>query len=242
MHVASTPSTNDLLKAHIMAHPEAAEGLTVTTTQQTAGRGQRGRTWTAEPGQNLTASILLKPTFLAANDLFYLNKALALAVRDTLAGKLPEVQVKWPNDIYAEGRKLAGLLIETSISNRVQWVIAGVGINVNQMQFGPSAPLAASLAMLSGERVPVEVVLDTLCVHIEHRYLQLRAGHLAEIDQQYHQHLLGFGKQIRYQHRDLLHLAICKGVDAQGHLIVQDDGEEVRYGVGEINWDTATLS
>jgi len=229
-------STNSWLRDYLVQHPSAPEGLVVITPQQTAGRGQQGRAWISEPGSNLTASVLLRPRFLEPSQLFYLNKAIALAVRDTLADYLPEACIKWPNDVYAGGRKVAGILIESAVASRVQWVIAGVGVNVNQADFGPDAPLAGSIASISGHTVSVETVLDALCSHLEHRYLQLRAGQQAALNALYHEHLLGLGTTFRYRHLGNIHTATLKAVDANGCLVVSEQGNLRTYTVGEIEW------
>jgi BirA family biotin operon repressor/biotin-[acetyl-CoA-carboxylase] ligase len=236
VHLDTTPSTNEWLRAYLRQHPGVPEGLVVTAHHQTAGRGQREREWIAQPGQNLTTSILLKPTFLAAGALFYLNKAVALAVRDTLAAFLPDAQLKWPNDIYAQNRKLAGILIETSVSSRVQWVIVGIGINVRQLDFGPSAPFAASIASLSQQNPTVEGITHALCIHLEHRYLQLRAGQFTEIDAQYHQHLLGYQTEVSFEHEGKLLTGTCLGVDENGKILIALHDHTGVYQTGEINW------
>ena len=231
-----TESTNSWLREHLAQHPLAPEGLVVVTPQQTAGRGQQGRVWVAEPGHNLTASILLRPRFLEPNQLFYLNKAIALAVRDTLADYLPEACIKWPNDIYIRSQKVAGILIESAVGSRVQWVIAGIGVNVNQVGFGPHAPLAASLASLAKNTFSVEGVLDALCSHLEHRYLQLRAGALAAVNAQYHEHLMSIGQTFTFRCRGETHSGILKAVDTNGNLVVELQGKVRTFSVGGIEW------
>src|SRR5688572_1227434 len=92
-------STNDELARLVEAGPSVLEGTTVITNNQTSGRGQRGNTWTSEPGKNLTFSFLIKPSFLPAMDQFSLNKAFSLGLLDYLRTILDsDVKVKWPND------------------------------------------------------------------------------------------------------------------------------------------------
>lgn len=236
IYLDSVPSTNTWLRDYVQQHPAAPEGLVVSAHHQTAGRGQRERQWIADPGQNLTTSILLKPTFLAAGALFYLNKAVALAVHDTLAAWLPDACIKWPNDIYAQNHKLAGILIETSVSTRVQWVIVGVGINVHQSTFDLQAPKAASIASLSGHQPAITEIADALYMHLEHRYLQLRAGHTEALNAEYHQHLLGYQTEVFFEYQGKPQTGICLGVDENGKIMIAQNNSTAVYQMGEINW------
>lgn len=230
-----TDSTNTWLRAYLDMHPGVPEGLVVVTPYQTAGRGQQGRVWLAPKGQNLTASILLKPAFMAANDLFWLNKAVALAVRDTLAAFLPDPVIKWPNDVYAAGKKVAGILIESSVSSKVQWVIAGIGINVLQTEFDPETPLAASIKSLGGAEISVETVLDALCTHLEQRYLQVRSGRFNLLDEQYHAFLMGKDTLVRFTFKGEVHTGMLFGVDETGKLLIKSETQDACYQVGEIS-------
>ncbi len=130
LHIDTLHSTNDHLKT-IITRGESAEGLTVTTEYQTSGRGQIGNSWESNEGENLLMSVYLTPKFLSAGHYFYLNMSVCLAVVDALNFLLPGFQIKWPNDILFDGTKVAGILIESTISGAVvQSCIIGVGLNV----------------------------------------------------------------------------------------------------------------
>ena len=92
-----------------------AHGDTVVAIRQTAGRGQRGHRWESVPGENLTFSIVLEPTFLAAGEQFLLSEAIALAVTDTLQEYGIGATIKWTNDIYVNDRKICGMLLEHNL-------------------------------------------------------------------------------------------------------------------------------
>ncbi|MDE5982764.1 MAG: biotin--[acetyl-CoA-carboxylase] ligase, partial [Duncaniella sp.] len=135
-HIITLPeagSTNTELAA-IAA--ESPHGTVVTTRCQTAGRGQRGNTWEAAPGRNITMSVLLKPETILAREQFAVSEAVSLAIVTVLRRHLPaeaHVAIKWPNDIYVNDLKICGILIENSlIGNRIGHSIAGIGININQ--------------------------------------------------------------------------------------------------------------
>ena len=116
IHLPSTRSTNTYLKELLEKDPSTEAYTIVSTDEQTGGRGQKGNTWESKPGQNLTISILLRPDMNAAPKArnFDLNIVASLAVRDVLAEHLTrsKVEVKWPNDILVNHKKVAGILIE----------------------------------------------------------------------------------------------------------------------------------
>lgn len=160
--IDSTPSTNALITA------DKPHGYTVAARSQTAGRGQRGNSWEAAPGLNLTFSMCLKPRAIEAAHQFELSMVVALGIADVLAetvaavGANPEdIRVKWPNDIYWRDRKLTGILIENSLYGRhIGNSVAGIGINVNQRQFLSDAPNPVSLYQIGRRQLPLETLLE----------------------------------------------------------------------------------
>lgn len=227
-HLRQVNSTNTYLKDLLTAVGDTIpEGLLVIADEQTLGRGRNTNHWMAEPGKNITASILLRPHFLDPMEIFFLNKAIALAVRDTVAQYtgLP-VWIKWPNDIYVEGKKVAGLLIENGLnSSGIQFVVAGIGLNVNQTEFGEQLPFAASMAVVARRQLNINEVLETLAAQLEKYYLQLRAGIRQPIDQAYHTWLLWKNEEKKMVTNSIAFLGIIKGVDAAGNLLVETDGK-----------------
>lgn len=153
IELEETSSTNTYLQGIASEVPHAT---VVSARRQTAGRGQRGNTWESAPGQNVTMSLLLRPAVAPARQ-FLLSEAVALAVVHTLDGYLEEpASVKWPNDIYVGDRKICGLLIEHSLSGgRINYTIAGIGLNVNQREFLSDAPNPVSVWQLTGREFPV---------------------------------------------------------------------------------------
>ncbi len=130
----------------------APHGFALMAREQTAGRGQRGNSWEAEPGKNITLSVMLRPDNLPALRQFEISEAVALGVADTVESLgIEGVAVKWPNDIYVGDRKIAGILIENSIRGaNIAYSVAGIGLNVNQTEFRSDAPNPVSIAQLTG--------------------------------------------------------------------------------------------
>lgn len=150
-------STNDYLKKVLTA--DTPEGTLVLTEEQTAGRGRFDRTWVAPPRSSLLSSLLFRPDFLPPERAQLLTMVCALAVADAIAEQTGiAVSLKWPNDVVFGGKKLAGILTELgTFGEHLDWVIVGVGLNVNVdfAAIDPSlAETAISLQTIAGHPVP----------------------------------------------------------------------------------------
>lgn len=154
IHLNQVPSTNSYLHQLVEQQPHLPNYTVVTTTHQTAGRGQKGNHWEANAGENITLSLLIRPTEQLQKAPFALNMATSLALHDLLSPLVPTL-IKWPNDILVAGkRKIAGILTENSWSgNEWDYSIVGIGLNVMQRHFAPYTPPATSLA-LEGATLP----------------------------------------------------------------------------------------
>lgn len=165
----SVASTNAALP------PGAPHGYAVAAREQTAGRGQRGNQWEASPGQNVTMSIMLRPQNLAARDQFLVSEAVALGVADVVKQLTPipaKVTIKWPNDIYVDDKKIAGILIENAVSSGlIKSSVAGIGLNINQHLFLSDAPNPVSIFQLSGKvhdtQTVAQMVLDSVLARMK---------------------------------------------------------------------------
>ena len=166
-------STNRFLKA--LSAQESCENFTVVSTEsQTEGKGQRGSGWTSEAGKNLAFSVLYNQKIEEISSLFTLNIIVALSVVEGLktVSNL-NFAIKWPNDILAENKKIAGILIENTFknSNEVQSII-GIGLNVNQSQF-ENLPQASSLFLLENQLFDRETLLISIVNRLEFNLNQL---------------------------------------------------------------------
>jgi BirA family transcriptional regulator, biotin operon repressor / biotin---[acetyl-CoA-carboxylase] ligase len=207
---------------------EATEGTVVVTGHQTLGRGQRGNSWEAEPGQNITLSFILSPRFLDLNQQFYLNMAISLGVlyfgRLYLSGRLT---LKWPNDLFYEDKKWGGILIENSVQGiRLQHSVVGIGINVNQTHF--FSPKAVSFTQITGQQYQLPALIACLLEQIEKQYLALRYRHLSQIRLKYLQNLYRYQELAHYQIDGQEAVGQILGVDEEGRLAVQVN-ETIRH-------------
>src|SRR6266508_124529 len=158
-HFASLGSTNDQLKAMVAA----PEFTCVVADEQTAGRGRRARTWHSSPGDGLYMSILFLPRSDASSRLPLTGLLAAVAVAETLIERgVAGVDIKWPNDVLVNGRKISGVLAEAvSAGSESLRLILGVGVNLNHRSFPPElSESATSLSIETGERVVVEEFRD----------------------------------------------------------------------------------
>ena len=183
-YLPSCHSTNDVAST-LIANESPIDGTVIYTSNQTAGKGQRGNRWESEEGKNLTFSVMLKTGFLDPSENFFLTRLTALAIHDLLTEYLREgLKIKWPNDIVCFDQKLAGILIENYIKqNKMGWSVLGIGLNVNQSRF--SVPTATSLSMLCGQQFDLEELLALLLSCIERRYFQLKSQKYQELKNDY---------------------------------------------------------
>ena len=254
---AELASTNDYaadLLAMDTASPETAksrppEGTVVWADSQSAGRGQFGSRWESAAGQNLTLSIILYPNWLEIKDQFYLSMTIALALIDTakqqleLTAAIP-VAAKWPNDLYLGHQKAGGILIQNALSGN-QWVsaIVGIGLNVNQTAFPAMANPPTSLALANVRSFDLDAVAETLFECVERRYLQLKAGHRAEIQQEYENCLFRRGIPSDFQRPDgEIFQGMITGVHFDGRICVETTQGKELFGLKEVAFLTPSLT
>ncbi len=222
-------STNTYL-SRILGNISLPEGSVIRAVNQFAGRGQKGSAWESEGGKNLLLSFLFYPKFLEPRKVFLLNKTFALGVHDFVSLWLKKhITIKWPNDIYWKKKKLSGILIENSINaSSISHSILGIGININQKSFPVDLINASSFGIIKKKEFDLEILFNSLCSCIEARYLQLKNGDHAQIDEDYLAVLYSSGKWKVYEHNGIRFKGMIKGVDENGKLIVELKNGQVR--------------
>ena len=223
--IAETTSTNDDAK-----RPEYRHGDIVWAERQTAGRGQRGHSWTSPEGENLTFTLVLEPVFLPVGEQFLLSEAVTLALTDTFAAFGIDARIKWTNDIYVGDKKLVGILIEHSYSGpTLARTIAGIGINVNQSAFDPALPNPVSMAQLRGRYFDRATLLNAYLESLNRRYAQLEAGDKDGLQRDYRMRLYRLGEEHPYRFPDgTTAPAVMEGVRPSGALILRHEDGAVR--------------
>lgn len=228
VHLEETPSTSDA--ARILVGDGAPEGTVVFAESQTDGRGRLGRGWHSPPGETIAMSVILYPSLPPTRTpLLSLATALAVkrAVEETTSAS---VVLKWPNDIYLSGRKLAGVLVEMAAEiDRVKWVIDSVGINVNNSFAGTELEgRATSLADELGREISRRELAAALLTHLEKVYNQARSqAGLVAIQRSFRKHDMLQGRQIEVKTPDVTISGKADGIDSEGRLLVSDQAGKV---------------
>ena len=185
LFIENLPSTNThtlgLLKKN-----DLKEGTIVYTNYQSAGKGYSGNEWESEDGKNLLISIVLYPYFIKPEDQFIISMTISLGICDFLERFIPICSIKWPNDIYVNNDKIAGILIESSvIGESIKSTVAGIGLNINQERFLGPAPNPISLRILTGINYDLNECLIQLGSSLDCRYKHLIAGDSSQIKKEY---------------------------------------------------------
>lgn len=230
IRLSQAASTNTYLSS-LSREQSIPEGCVVVTYEQTQGRGQRGASWVSEPGKNLTLSILLFPSFIPAHEQFLLSQCVAVALADTVASFLPNetIHIKWPNDIYVNNRKIAGILIENTLVNQsIGSSITGIGLNVNQQSFGNAAPIAISMLNLLQQELELDKVAEILFSCLESQYLQLKTGKKEPLKNRYTSMLYRLNEWHTFIHEDNDFPGKIIGVDDTGKLMLETTDQCIR--------------
>jgi BirA family transcriptional regulator, biotin operon repressor / biotin---[acetyl-CoA-carboxylase] ligase len=214
---SETQSTND--DALAAAKNGAPHGAVFGAESQTRGRGRRGSEWVSTPGAGLWFSLLLRPD-LPAELAPGLALCAGLAVREAVAARVAaSVAVKWPNDVLAGGRKLAGILVESQIIGaKLGSVIIGIGINVTQTVFPePLSSIATSLALLSASALDREGLLADVLIDLETSLERLTTRGMADIAEALRPHDALLDRRLRVEGVE----GVGAGIDAAGRLLLR---------------------
>jgi BirA family biotin operon repressor/biotin-[acetyl-CoA-carboxylase] ligase len=231
IHLSRVASTNSYA-SELLRQIRPVEGTIIYSFEQENGRGQRGSSWLSEPNKNVAFSLILTPSFLHTQEQFLLTKITSLAVSDLMAEVLKNVngkiRIKWPNDIYVNGKKVAGILIENSISeNKIQSSVIGIGLNVNQVEFDETLN-AASLKKFSGKEFDLKEIVDLLCDFLEARYLQLKTNKREQLHHSYLQNLYQINEWRKYTSGNETFEGKIIGTSTEGKLQIELLSSEIR--------------
>lgn len=228
-------STNDFLKG--LSTQSDIENFTVVSAEnQTKGKGQMGAVWNSEAGKNLIMSVLVKDFLMDISQIFTLNIAFSVAVINTLKSQnIPNLSIKWPNDILSANKKIGGILIENTIkSDGTILSIVGLGLNVNQINF-ESLPKASSLLAITGIEFNKEELLNEIVVNLK-KSIAESSMNTESLRQQFINLL--YKKDIPMpfvNQKQEKFMAIIKGISETGRLqMVLEDDSIVEFDIKEI--------
>lgn len=231
VHLEQTGSTAD--EARRLIESGVTEGTVVIAEKQTAGRGRLGRVWKTPAGQSIAVSVVLYPR-LSPTQIPLLSLATGIAVSravEAVCGHGLELAIKWPNDVYLGGKKLAGVLVEMAAElDRVKWVIDSVGINVNNsFERTALAQKATSLAAELGRKVSRRDLLVALLDELDAIYSRARtAPGLESVREAFERVDMLQGRQVTVETPEGSIHGIAMGIDAEGRLLVRKSEGQVQ--------------
>ena len=227
IQLSETSSTNSYA-VDLLSKTRPDEGIVIVADSQTGGRGMGSNSWESEKGENLTISVILYPAFKAEQQ-FILNKAISLAICHFLEHELPgsEISIKWPNDIYIGNKKVCGMLIQNSIIvDRFDYVVIGIGLNVNQVVFKSDAPNPVSLKMITGKHYNLSQLLKKLLSTIFANYALIKPDTIKNIEIQYHNSLYQLLEWQDYIVRGTKMQARITGTNTYGQLLLETEEQK----------------
>jgi len=215
----------------------ASHGTVWFAHEQTAGKGQRGKTWKTEPGKNIAMSLILQPEQLNASQQFYLIAAVALACFEFFSGYAgEETKIKWPNDLYWRDRKAGGVLIENVFHGKQwKWAVAGIGININQTGFDGSLQNPVSLKQITGKEFDTIDLAKELYSLLMKNVDEMNTNSAEQILANYNKHLYKLNKAVQLKKDDTIFETVITGVSPQGRLLTVDATDR-EFDFGEVEW------
>ena len=228
-------STNEFLKG--MANIQEIQNFTVVTARnQLKGKGQMGSKWDSEIDKNLIMSVLVKNFLFDNESVFNLNVVISLAViRSLKKFNIPELCIKWPNDIMSANKKIGGILIENSIKDGGRIIsIVGLGLNVNQVDF-QNLPRASSLALICNTTFDKEEILFAIVAEMK-AIIADYAVKASSLWEEYTNELFKKGIPTAFaDENDASFMGIIQGVSAVGKLqILLEDDSVCEYSLKEV--------
>lgn len=240
IHLEEIDSTNTEARRHAMQG--AGEGLVIVAERQTAGKGRRGRNWESESGENLYFSMMLRPDFPVEKTPM-LTLVMALSVTKAIekfCGMNPAI--KWPNDLVLSGKKICGILTEMHMADgRIEDVIVGTGINVNQKVFSDELEdKATSLLLEKGQNqdfIDKQKLLHAVLAEFEILYETFsKVQDLSFLEESYNERLINKNREVLVLEPGNEYQAVAQGINSKGELVVRkEDGSVEAVYAGEVS-------
>ena len=228
-------STNNYAMAQIHAGL-TSHGFVYIARQQTAGKGQRGKTWNTHLDESLIMSVVLQPHSSLYSNKFILSAAIAVACHDftsIYAGN--NTKIKWPNDIYWNDRKAGGILIENILQgSEWKYAVVGIGLNINQNAFSEPLKNAVSFKQITGKDWDIFQLIEQLCKNLEARYQQA-ISQPEQLFKEYCKHLYKLNEEVLLRYNNIVFKTIIKSVNREGKLITENAHKE-DFNPGELEW------
>lgn len=213
----------------------ATHGMAWFAREQTAGKGQRGKSWKSEKDKNIALSLVVEPGRMQFNNQFQVSAAVALACFDFFSSYAgDETKIKWPNDLYWRDRKAGGILIENVVQGKNwKWAVVGIGININQTKYTTAIKNPVSLKQITGKDFDVIELAKIL-----HGLLMKYITGLKKDDSiitAYNEHLYKLNHLVTLKKGNEIFDTVIKEVTATGRLVTVDAVER-QFDFGEVEW------
>ena len=239
IHLAETDSTNSYARreaSRLWTESPDCEALVVTAEEQSSGRGQRGTVWQSSKGKNLLMTIVVRPKGLAMESCYALSVASALALKESMQAFGLATTLKWPNDLYCNNCKLAGILLESDCERtNVTQAFIGIGLNINQSEFYKMERRPTSMSIVGGREFNVRKVMHTIVNKFIEKYRKIANGELSRLFDEYEKSLMGYSSPLLYRDVQGEFTACVKGVERDGRIVLEcSDGTLRRYWFKEV--------
>lgn len=230
-------STNNYANQLVLS--DAAEECTVVLARfQKTGKGQPGNSWESEPNKNLLMSMILFPGFLHGAKQFHLSKITCLTLTNVLLEYVENVTIKWPNDIYVNDKKIAGILIENAVKGTsIYSSVIGIGLNLNQEKFISGAPNPVSLIQLIARHSEPELFAQKIRERFIYWYKKLKCEEYSEIDNSYIKNLYRYNTWQYFKKENEIFEAMITGIGEFGQLqLKKKSGETEEFMFKEVEY------
>ena len=225
-------STNDYLRKLILEKKPTTPTV-IMSQYQKKGKGQRGQVWTSQAGKNLMFSLYMPNFTLPTKEVFSINKIVSVCLLHWLSSfQMPNICVKWPNDILSGDSKLAGILIESNVlQSTANSIIIGIGLNVNQVEF-QNLPNATSMQLLTGTNYDI----DTLLLSLTTKLIECLTPPTKNCNDDYHKYLYGLGQSRFFLKDKKTFEGIIQSVNSEGKLVLETTAGEQVFDVKELQF------
>ena len=225
-------STNDYL-LKLLKKKNYEEGTMVHTHYQKNGRGQRNNEWLSENGKNLTFSFLLEP-YVELSNQFFLHIITSISIFKTLLKiNIKNISIKWPNDIYVNDKKIAGILIENLVYRKfIHKSVIGVGLNINQANFGSLN--ATSIINETLKKHSLDQILKIFKSTFNKEYLKLNSNKIHEEFDFYKKNLIGYQVEKKYEYNSDVIKGKIIDILSDGILVIQTKNSIMKLNFGDI--------
>lgn len=228
-------SSTNAYAFELVKRESVEEFTTIFTQNQIDGKGQRGNVWLSEPGKNALFSVILFPIQISPIQQFIISQCVSISLLHVIEKYCSNVSIKWPNDIYVNDKKIAGILIENIIQGGViKPCVIGIGLNCNQLLFDKSIPNPTSIKIETGKEVEVEIVIKSFLLELIELYKKMPYN-FDFIRNAYKEKLYKNGLYSLYEDEKGEFLGRISDVDDDGKIhIVDKEGKLRKYFFKEV--------